>query len=318
VKILIGYDDSECSRGAIADLRKAGLFDDTEAVVLTAAHVYMNLPRSSFEPGDVAGASQAVRRAHELGAAAMADAKERAGAGAALVCELFPSWKVSTETTWEPAHRALIARSETFGADLIVVGSHGRSALARAVLGSVSLKVLHDAHCSVRVGRGNEDGGGGGGKPDAPAGPVKIVLGVDGSSDAALAVSAVAARRWPQGSEVRVISVIDVRVSVSFAGVEPLAATWMNDGALPQEAAMSEDALRRVAREIERPGLTVSTNVLIGDPKHALVEEAETWNADCIIVGAKGHSRLERVILGSVSASVATRAHCSVEIVRGS
>jgi nucleotide-binding universal stress UspA family protein len=316
VKILIGYDGSECSRGAIADLRRAGLFDDTEAVVLTAAHVYMNLPRSSFEPGDVAGASQAVRRAHELGAAAMADAKERADEGAALVRELFPSWTVTTETTCEPAHRALVAHSETFGADLIVVGSHGRSALARAVLGSVSLKVLHDAHCSVRIGRGNENGGGG--TPNAPAGPVKIVLGVDGSSDAALAVSAVAARKWPQGSEVRVISVIDVRVSVSFAGVEPLAATWMNDAALPQEAAMSEDALRRVAREIERPGLTVSTNVLIGDPKHALVEEAGAWKADCVFVGAKGHSRLERVILGSVSASVATRAQCSVEIVRGS
>jgi len=113
-------------------------------------------------------------------------------------------------------------------------------------------------------------------------------------------------------------SVVDVRVSVTFAGTEPLAATWMNDAALPQEAAMSEDALRRVAREIERPGLTVSTNVLIGDPKRVLVEESDAWKADCVFVGAKGHSRLERVILGSVSAAVATRAHCSVEIVRGS
>jgi nucleotide-binding universal stress UspA family protein len=312
VKILIGYDGSDCSRGAIADLRKASLFDDTEAIVLTAAHVYMDLPRSSFEPGDVAGAAQAVRRAHELGAAAMADAKGRAGDGAKLVRELFPSWKVSAEATCEPAHRGLISRSETFGADLIVVGSHGRSALARAVLGSVSLKVLHDAHCSVRIGRCNVPMG------NVPAGPVKVMLGVDGSSDAALAVSAVAARQWPQGSEVRVISVVDVRVSVTFAGTEPLAATWMNDATLPQEAAMSADALRRVAREIERPGLTVSTNVLIGDPKRLLVEEAEAWKADCVFVGAKGHSRLERVILGSVSAAVATRAHCSVEIVRGS
>jgi len=312
VKILIGYDGSDCSRGAIADLRKAGLFDDTEAIVLTAAHVYLDLPRSCFEPGDVAGASQAVRRAHELGAAAMADANGRADDGAKLVRELFPSWKVSAEATCEPSHRALITRSETFGADLIVVGSHGRSALGRALLGSVSLKVLHDAHCSVRIGRCTVPAA------NAPAGPVKIMLGVDGSSDAALAVSAVAARQWPEGSEVRVISVVDVRVSVTFAGTEPLAATWMNDAALPQEAAMSEDALRRVAREIERPGLTVSTNVLIGDPKRVLVEESDAWKADCVFVGAKGHSRLERVILGSVSAAVATRAHCSVEIVRGS
>ena len=38
--------------------------------------------------------------------------------------------------------------------DLIVVGSHGRSALGRFMLGSVSQKVVTEAHCSVRVARG--------------------------------------------------------------------------------------------------------------------------------------------------------------------
>src|SRR4030095_7176779 len=117
-----------------------------------------NLPRSCFEPGDTAEAAQAVRRAHELGAQAMADAKERAEEGGARVREMFPSWKVSAEATSEPAHRGLLSRSEAWGADLIVVGSHGRSALARAVLGSVSQQVVHGAHCSVRIGRGNDHG----------------------------------------------------------------------------------------------------------------------------------------------------------------
>ena len=46
------------------------------------------------------------------------------------------------------------------------------------------------------------------------------------------------------------------------------------------------------------------------------LEEAERWGADCIFLGAKGHSRFERLLLGSVSTAVSARAHCSVEVVR--
>jgi nucleotide-binding universal stress UspA family protein len=313
VKILIGYDGSDCSRGAIADLARAGLFDDVEAIVLTAARVYVNLPRSCFEPGDTTGAAQAVKQAHELGMAAMADAKAIAEEGAAQARTLFRTWKVSTETTPEPPHRAMVARSEQWGADLIVVGSHGRRALARFVLGSVSHQVLHNAHCSVRIGRSPL------GAANATTGPLRIMLGVDGSPDAAAAVSAVAARRWPRGTLVRVVSVVDVRTSTNFAGVDPLAVAWVDQPmTIPIDAGMDEAALHRVAREIEQPGVTVTTNVVIGDPKRALVDEADAWKADCVFVGAKGHSRMERIILGSVSASVSARATCSVEVVRSS
>lgn len=61
---------------------------------------------------------------------------------------------------------------------------------------------------------------------------------------------------------------------------------------------------------------------LIGSSDEAaadqLVEEAETWNADCVFVGAKGTRGIERLLLGSVSSAVAARAHCSVEVVRRS
>jgi nucleotide-binding universal stress UspA family protein len=61
----------------------------------------------------------------------------------------------------------------------------------------------------------------------------------------------------------------------------------------------------------------VSSLVHTGDPKQVLVQHAEEFGADCIFTGATGFSnRLERVILGSVSAAIAARAHCSVEVVR--
>jgi len=63
-------------------------------------------------------------------------------------------------------------------------------------------------------------------------------------------------------------------------------------------------------------GLVVSSSVIDGDPKEALINEARRWNADAIFVGARGVGRIERFLLGSVSAAVITHAPCTVEVVR--
>ena len=53
-----------------------------------------------------------------------------------------------------------------------------------------------------------------------------------------------------------------------------------------------------------------------GSPKRIIVEEAETWGADLVVVGSHGYRSWERMLLGSVSQAVAAHAECSVEIVR--
>ena len=67
---------------------------------------------------------------------------------------------------------------------------------------------------------------------------------------------------------------------------------------------------------LEKAGLRTSVSVNSGDPKAALVEEAASWGADAIFVGARGHRMLDRFLLGSVSSAIAARASCSVEVVR--
>jgi nucleotide-binding universal stress UspA family protein len=62
--------------------------------------------------------------------------------------------------------------------------------------------------------------------------------------------------------------------------------------------------------------LDITTEVLIGSPKRVIVEEAEKWGADLIVVGSHGYRSWERMLLGSVSQTVALHAECSVEIVR--
>jgi nucleotide-binding universal stress UspA family protein len=64
-------------------------------------------------------------------------------------------------------------------------------------------------------------------------------------------------------------------------------------------------------------GSSPSLSILSGNPREVLVAEAEAWRADCIFVGANASGgRLQRFLLGTTSAAVAARAHCSVEAVR--
>jgi nucleotide-binding universal stress UspA family protein len=63
-------------------------------------------------------------------------------------------------------------------------------------------------------------------------------------------------------------------------------------------------------------GITVSSKIDNAEPKRLLVSEAAGWDADCIFVGATGHTFLDRLLLGSVAAAVVARAHCSVEVIR--
>ncbi len=62
--------------------------------------------------------------------------------------------------------------------------------------------------------------------------------------------------------------------------------------------------------------MEVYGDAINGSPKHVIVDEANTWGADLIVVGAYGHGALERFVLGSVPQAVVHHAKCSVEIVR--
>jgi nucleotide-binding universal stress UspA family protein len=76
-----------------------------------------------------------------------------------------------------------------------------------------------------------------------------------------------------------------------------------------------ERAIARL-RESDARFLPISSTVLVDSPKDVIIEEAERWGADLIVVGSHGYRGPERALLGSVSQAVATQAKCSVEIAR--
>jgi nucleotide-binding universal stress UspA family protein len=78
----------------------------------------------------------------------------------------------------------------------------------------------------------------------------------------------------------------------------------------------AEQLTRQASGRMAAPGLSVETAVLEGDPRTAIVDAADEWQADLIVVGSHGRTGLKRLIIGSVAQAVVAHAHCSVEVVR--
>ena len=311
MKILIGYDGSECADAALDDLIHAGLPATGEAHILSVAEVWLPPPPPSsyeiLEEARKAKSPAALQRDFAKGCAAAKEALVMAERARDRVQTNFPNWKVSADSSCGSASWELVVKADEWKPDLIVVGSHGRTALGRFVLGSVSQRVLTEALCSVRIARG---------RVEEPNSPVRIIVGIDGSPASEEALRSIAAREWPAGSEVKVV-LVDDPLAPDFLGkiIPPLEKMLEEDRR--EERAWVEKISRRSLDILSAAEIKVSGVVREGDPKRELCKAAEEWGADCIFVGSAGFSnRFERFVLGSVSAAVAARAHCSVEVVR--
>jgi nucleotide-binding universal stress UspA family protein len=146
---------------------------------------------------------------------------------------------------------------------------------------------------------------------------MKILLATDGSDYSKAAVDSVAEGPWPQGSEVKIISAMEIPYA-------PTTEAWvlpdsyyseLERVARGQAEAAVKDAVERIASG-KASGNEIITKIISGSAGEVILGEAERWDADLIVLGSHGYSGWQRFLLGSVSHAVATHAHCSVEIVR--
>ncbi len=286
-KVLIAYDGSECADAALEDLRRAGLPEKAHAIVLSVVENWLPPPLNLeiFESVDYR--QEALARARRAAA--------RAGG-------FMPGWVVEPLVGFGSPASVIIEKSDEWQPDLIVVGSHGRTAAGRFFFGSVSQKLVHEAHCTVRVARG---------RAAEPNTPVRLIVGVDGSKGAEGAVEVVAARHWPPGSAARIVAATWKMPVMSSESTLLRIAEWV-----ARENARMTLAVESAERKLQAAGLLTSVVMREEEPKQLLLGEAKSWGANSIFVGARGVSRLERFMVGSVSSAVAARAHCSVEVAR--
>ena len=148
---------------------------------------------------------------------------------------------------------------------------------------------------------------------------MKILLAVDGSAYSDAAVEEVVRRPWPPKSEVKVITAVETPIIV---GMEPWAASSEYFESLDKSVREAADRVIQNAltklQATDDKSLKISSEVIQGSPRQVIVEEAERWNADLVIMGSRGLGTWNRLLLGSVSNSVVHHAKCSVEIVRRS
>lgn len=188
-----------------------------------------------------------------------------------------------------------------WSADLIFMRAHNRSDFRNWLLGSVAKSVVENAPCSVEIVRateadqlGSNDG-------------TRILLATDGSDVSLAAAEAVAKMSWPANSEVKIVSVIDpIIYSLSEIGL-------LRD----KRTERAHRAIGQAIRVFKDTSLKVSGEVIAGTIVRKITERAKNWNANLIVVGTDQPRGLKRLLFGSISTSVANRAHCSVRVIPG-
>jgi len=143
---------------------------------------------------------------------------------------------------------------------------------------------------------------------------MKILLAVDDSEYSAAAAKEVAKRPWPTGTTVRVLTVVEPFPPI---GLEPWYGVIENFERIDEAAQKRARELTKKTVEImKKKGIKVESAVRNGDARAEIVDEAEKWAADLVVMGSHGYTAIKRLLLGSVALSVVSHAPCSVEVVR--
>lgn len=188
-----------------------------------------------------------------------------------------------------------------WGADLIMIRSHNRIDFRNLMLGSVAKAVMEEAECSVEVVRPT-------GKRQI--GEVKrnkrILVATDGSEASLKAVQSVAESVWPEGTEVRILSVVHwMRHFFDRIGFTRRSG-WH----------IAHQAIGKAMKVLSGAPLKISGEVIVGRPARQIIQRAEEWDADLIVLGTTDRKSSQRVLFGNTAAMVARRAHRSVRIIR--
>ncbi|ACC41896.1 MULTISPECIES: universal stress protein [Mycobacterium ulcerans group] len=224
---------------------------------------------------------------------------EQAGKIAQEVTQQGRDTQIKSELRWSAPVPTFVELSQE--ADLVVVGSHGRGAVARGLLGSVSSGVVHRAHCPVAVIR-DED-------PEAPQPEDRdrapVVVGIDGSSASELATAIAFDEASRRGVELKAVHAWSDLEVVDLPGLD-----WST---VKGEA--EETLAERLAGWQERyPDVTVDRVVVCDRPARQLIDQAQT--AQLVVLGSHGRGGFTSMLVGSTSNAVLHAVHTPVIVAR--
>lgn len=284
-RILVATDFSELGNTAV---RRAALLAARENAELLVVHAFPRQPAldAAFGEGDLPVRLRAAAEAN-------LDAQIEAARSLGVV-------RIRAEIAAGSAHRAVADATETFRPDLVVIGAHGRGALQQFFLGGTAARILAQAACPVLVAR------------QAAAGEYACALAavdLGPRSEAVLRAALIVAAR--------------ARVTLLHAYLAPFEAKLRYKG-FPEadiaryaqtEARAAERNMAALLADPELAGLDIEQRIVHGDPNPALPDAVRELDADLIVVGRHGGSRIGEAVMGSVPRFLAYYAPCDVLVV---
>jgi nucleotide-binding universal stress UspA family protein len=193
----------------------------------------------------------------------------------------------------------ILGIAREIGADLIVMGTQGRTGLRRLIAGSVATAVLREAPCPV-LALSSRAG-------DRTRGPVRVILhptDFSPSSEGALRVARALAG--------------DLGARLFLLHVLPLAILMDGSMAAEVDPQPYRDSLRNLAEALDGPDLKqpIETLLVHGFDREEICRVAEQTACDLIVMGTHGRSGVGRLVLGSVAEAVLPRVDCPVLVVK--
>jgi nucleotide-binding universal stress UspA family protein len=212
------------------------------------------------------------------------------------------------------APQEIVSLAEEVGAGLIVMGSRGQGGIRRALMGSVSLSVVHHAHCSVLVVRSSGD------QQEKRYPPGKVLLAFDGSKEASAAARVAVEFANATGSELHILHVTASEPyppPFAYIPYDEMEAWEAREANLERDEERARSLVERQAQRMEAQGAKVAeVHLLFGKADKEIVRLAEDLGAGLVVVGNRGRGGIRRALMGSVSDSVVKHAHCPVLVVR--
>lgn len=309
MKLLVAVDESAHSKAVLQSVIAQPWPDDTKVKAVTVVE-FVNYESENLSRGIFSGPVVAY---DQLISELTVEARKILDEAISLLDKRFGKSNVSWELSQGHAAEIINGIAADWGADLVVIGSHGRRGIGRFILGSVSREVVLQSPCSVEIVKLK-------GKGDLEAARKhrqRILLPVDDSRFTPAIIDSVVNNKWGEGTEIMLFSVVDAMFDHHSQLSALKAVTNLEEG---QKTARDnlEEGLKEKAKKIESqlPGVKVLTEVAIGDPRKKILNEAKKWKADLIVMGSHGRRGIKKIIMGSVSDAVVGHADCSVRIVK--
>jgi len=215
--------------------------------------------------------------------------------------------KAEMEVTSKPAAKAIIDFAAAIHADLIAMTTHGRSGVARWVLGSVAAKVLHAAETPLLLVRPPSDS-----SVTAPARIEKILVPLDGSAVSLAALPFAEELARALGASLFLFHAV-VPPVLAYPGAEMIA---LDARVLKSLEEGGRNFVTAAAAAATARGIKAEAAVSIGNAVDAIVAAAQDQAAGLIVMSTHGRSGAGRMVLGSVADAVVRRSSLPVVLVR--